>query len=83
MGYLTTVCLQEFLSELIISRHEKRDSQLQELNEMPLYPTEVDSVRLVDLGLGQGWKEPVFFKTQPSGFLGGFYWGFPFFLLGF
>ena len=32
---------QEFLSELIISRHEKRDSQLQELNEMPLYPTEV------------------------------------------
>jgi len=31
---------QEFLSELVISRHEKRDSQLQELNEMPLYPTE-------------------------------------------
>eukprot|EP00088_Acartia_fossae_P071181 TRINITY_DN971_c0_g1_i1.p1 TRINITY_DN971_c0_g1~~TRINITY_DN971_c0_g1_i1.p1 ORF type:complete len:1287 (+),score=326.77 TRINITY_DN971_c0_g1_i1:467-3862(+) len=31
---------QEFLSELVISRHEKRVSQLQELNEMPLYPTE-------------------------------------------
>ena len=29
-----------FLIELLISRHEKRDSQLQELNEMPLYPTE-------------------------------------------
>merc|ERR1719402_514962 len=31
---------QEFLAELIMSRHEKRDSQLMELNEMPLYPTE-------------------------------------------
>ena len=31
---------REFLLELLISRHEKRDSQLQELNEMPLYPTE-------------------------------------------
>ena len=30
----------EFLLELLISRHEKRDSQLQALNEMPLYPTE-------------------------------------------
>jgi intron-binding protein aquarius len=31
---------RNFLAELLISRHEKRDSQLQELNEMPLYPTE-------------------------------------------
>ena len=31
---------REFLLELLVSRHEKRDSQLQELNEMPLYPTE-------------------------------------------
>ena len=31
---------QAFLSELIVSRHEKRDSQLAELNAMPLYPTE-------------------------------------------
>jgi len=31
---------QEFLAELVISRHEKRDSQLTELNSMPLYPTE-------------------------------------------
>ena len=31
---------REFLVELLIARHEKRDSQLQELNEMPLYPTE-------------------------------------------
>lgn len=30
----------EFLSELLIFRHERRDSQLQALNEMPLYPTE-------------------------------------------
>ena len=30
----------EFLSELVVSRHEKRDSQLEELNMMPLYPTE-------------------------------------------
>ena len=30
----------KFLLELLISRHEKRDSQLQALNEMPLYPTE-------------------------------------------
>ena len=30
----------EFLMELLIFRHEKRDSQLQALNEMPLYPTE-------------------------------------------
>jgi hypothetical protein len=33
--------IQEFLAELVVSRHEKRDSQLMELNEMPLYPTEV------------------------------------------
>ena len=31
---------QDFLVELLIHRHEKRESQLQELNEMPLYPTE-------------------------------------------
>lgn len=31
---------REFLMELLIGRNEKRDSQLQELNEMPLYPTE-------------------------------------------
>ena len=30
----------EFLLELLISRHEKRPSQLEALNEMPLYPTE-------------------------------------------
>ncbi len=38
---MTTYLLQEFLAELVVSRHEKRDSQLMELNEMPLYPTEV------------------------------------------
>ncbi|OXU23077.1 hypothetical protein TSAR_003253, partial [Trichomalopsis sarcophagae] len=30
----------EFMRELLISRHERRASQLEELNEMPLYPTE-------------------------------------------
>ena len=30
----------EFLIEILIFRNEKRDSQLQALNEMPLYPTE-------------------------------------------
>ena len=30
----------EFLIELLVNRHGKRDSQLQELNEMPLYPSE-------------------------------------------
>ncbi|XP_078034935.1 RNA helicase aquarius [Augochlora pura] len=30
----------DFLRELLISRHERRASQLEELNEMPLYPTE-------------------------------------------
>ncbi|KAK6621554.1 hypothetical protein RUM44_001361 [Polyplax serrata] len=30
----------EFLLELLISRHERRTSQLEALNEMPLYPTE-------------------------------------------
>ncbi|XP_054010956.1 RNA helicase aquarius [Hylaeus anthracinus] len=30
----------QFLQELLISRHERRASQLEELNEMPLYPTE-------------------------------------------
>ncbi|XP_043273212.1 RNA helicase aquarius [Venturia canescens] len=30
----------DFLQELLISRHERRASQLEELNEMPLYPTE-------------------------------------------
>lgn len=29
-----------FLCELLVSRHERRASQLEELNEMPLYPTE-------------------------------------------
>ncbi|KAK8780544.1 hypothetical protein V5799_018116 [Amblyomma americanum] len=29
-----------FLEELLISRHERRQSQLESLNEMPLYPTE-------------------------------------------
>ncbi|XP_077538456.1 RNA helicase aquarius [Haemaphysalis longicornis] len=29
-----------FLKELLISRHEKRQSQLDSLNELPLYPTE-------------------------------------------
>ncbi|XP_017768552.1 PREDICTED: intron-binding protein aquarius isoform X2 [Nicrophorus vespilloides] len=31
---------EQFLKELLISRHEKRISQLDSLNEMPLYPTE-------------------------------------------
>ncbi|CAG9134014.1 unnamed protein product [Plutella xylostella] len=31
---------KEFLTELLISRHERRISQLEELNSMPLYPTE-------------------------------------------
>ncbi|XP_072391042.1 RNA helicase aquarius isoform X1 [Diabrotica undecimpunctata] len=31
---------ETFLRELLISRHEKRASQLEALNEMPLYPTE-------------------------------------------
>ncbi|XP_019878186.2 RNA helicase aquarius [Aethina tumida] len=31
---------EEFLRELLIFRHEKRSSQLETLNEMPLYPTE-------------------------------------------
>ncbi|KAF2905333.1 hypothetical protein ILUMI_00835 [Ignelater luminosus] len=31
---------EEFLRELLVSRHEKRSSQLEALNEMPLYPTE-------------------------------------------
>ena len=31
---------KSFLIEVLVTRHEKRDSQLQELNEMPLYPTE-------------------------------------------
>lgn len=30
----------EFLRELLISRHERRTSQLQQLNRAPLYPTE-------------------------------------------
>lgn len=30
----------EFLLELLVSRHERRASQLEELNAMPLYPTE-------------------------------------------
>lgn len=29
----------EFLRELLISRHERRVSQLDALNDMPLYPT--------------------------------------------
>ncbi|XP_065342666.1 RNA helicase aquarius [Cloeon dipterum] len=31
---------QKFLLELLVSRNERRSSQLQALNEMPLYPTE-------------------------------------------
>lgn len=31
---------EQFLRELLISRHERRVSQLDALNEMPLYPTE-------------------------------------------
>ncbi|XP_076342913.1 LOW QUALITY PROTEIN: RNA helicase aquarius [Tachypleus tridentatus] len=31
---------KDFLLELLISRHERRSSQLEALNEMPLYPTE-------------------------------------------
>ncbi|XP_022116250.2 RNA helicase aquarius [Pieris rapae] len=31
---------KQFLQELLISRHERRISQLEELNSMPLYPTE-------------------------------------------
>ncbi|XP_060647054.1 RNA helicase aquarius [Drosophila nasuta] len=31
---------EEFLRELLVTRHEKRCSQLEALNEMPLYPTE-------------------------------------------
>ncbi|XP_063707017.1 RNA helicase aquarius [Culicoides brevitarsis] len=31
---------EEFLRALLISRHERRTSQLEALNEMPLYPTE-------------------------------------------
>ena len=31
---------KDFLMETLVYRHEKRESQLQELNEMPLYPTE-------------------------------------------
>ncbi|XP_055625875.1 RNA helicase aquarius [Toxorhynchites rutilus septentrionalis] len=31
---------EPFLRELLISRHERRVSQLESLNEMPLYPTE-------------------------------------------
>ncbi|XP_008195128.2 RNA helicase aquarius [Tribolium castaneum] len=31
---------EEFLRELLVSRHERRTSQLEALNEMPLYPTE-------------------------------------------
>ncbi|XP_077992997.1 RNA helicase aquarius-like [Glandiceps talaboti] len=30
----------EFLLELLVSRHERRPSQLEALNQMPLYPTE-------------------------------------------
>ena len=30
----------ELLLELLVSRHERRPSQLQALNEMPLYPTD-------------------------------------------
>ncbi|XP_023216300.1 intron-binding protein aquarius-like [Centruroides sculpturatus] len=31
---------EEFLHEVLISRHERKTSQLEALNEMPLYPTE-------------------------------------------
>lgn len=30
----------DYLLELLISRHEKRKSQQERVNEMPLYPTE-------------------------------------------
>ncbi|XP_075007855.1 RNA helicase aquarius isoform X3 [Calonectris borealis] len=33
-------CGKEFLLELLVSRHERRISQIQQLNQMPLYPTE-------------------------------------------
>ncbi|XP_022090524.1 intron-binding protein aquarius-like [Acanthaster planci] len=35
-----TVYEKEFLLELMVSRHERRQSQIQVLNETPLYPTE-------------------------------------------
>ncbi|XP_030641850.1 RNA helicase aquarius [Chanos chanos] len=31
---------KEFLLELLVSRHERRISQIEQLNQMPLYPTE-------------------------------------------
>ncbi|KAK2517184.1 Aqr [Columba livia] len=31
---------KDFLLELLVSRHERRISQIQQLNQMPLYPTE-------------------------------------------
>ncbi|XP_040267292.1 RNA helicase aquarius [Bufo bufo] len=31
---------REFLLDLLVSRHERRISQIQQLNQMPLYPTE-------------------------------------------
>ncbi|MFT7801790.1 intron-binding protein aquarius isoform X1 [Arapaima gigas] len=35
-----TSCHKEFLLELLVSRHERRISQIEQLNQMPLYPTE-------------------------------------------
>ncbi|XP_071832631.1 RNA helicase aquarius-like [Apostichopus japonicus] len=35
-----TTNIKEFLLELMVSRHERRISQIQQLNETPLYPTE-------------------------------------------
>ncbi|KAL1258409.1 hypothetical protein QQF64_011653, partial [Cirrhinus molitorella] len=32
---------KEFLLELLVSRHERRISQIEQLNQMPLYPTEI------------------------------------------
>ncbi|XP_069126359.1 LOW QUALITY PROTEIN: RNA helicase aquarius-like [Argopecten irradians] len=31
---------EDYMMELLVSRHEKRRSQLEQINEMPLYPTE-------------------------------------------
>jgi intron-binding protein aquarius len=37
---IKAIYTRDFLIELLVCRHGKRDSQLQELNEMPLYPSE-------------------------------------------
>uniref|UniRef100_A0A667YTH2 RNA helicase aquarius n=1 Tax=Myripristis murdjan TaxID=586833 RepID=A0A667YTH2_9TELE len=35
-----TIYEKEYLLELLVSRHERRISQIEQLNQMPLYPTE-------------------------------------------